>query len=471
MASPRVFHPLVGAVLLDFESLYAASSPTSRRLLEHACGLARQRVAAAQALEQAIAAYEAAPFFERGAAPLEQPLAELCPTDLVRALLALHPQLWACLPDIPAARVEALAQRWQKLDTATDPLPLQPALARRLSVGEPPREPAQLFEVLEIEIAAAVADHHPHYVEGLITRPEAIWNLLRAREDKSIWIHPTPAPAVDLGQLDALCDALLASSARAPVVLIRGAEGSGRTTLARLALQHLHGHEHFEGWGFNLDNYHGGLCETGEGPVLLALSHHCLSAYDASGDPEHAALLARSVLERPEDARLILRVDAATFGALVERLPALREAPLIELPAPDLRARAAALLCHLVSLDEWFGVDWGLAEAIVLAKQSADHDSLELVLACAAAALTERRGAKVYELACARANRQLPDTWEFSTGHAPAVHVRARALVADPSWRALTRGRCRRATKRLAREQPETFAWLEALAASLHLPH
>src|SRR5690606_9560706 len=61
----RVHHALVGTALVDFDSLHVAASSALRAVLDRACALAQHRLATARAVEVALAAHEAAPFFER----------------------------------------------------------------------------------------------------------------------------------------------------------------------------------------------------------------------------------------------------------------------------------------------------------------------------------------------------------------------------------------------------------------------
>lgn len=468
----RVHHVLVGTALVDFDSLHAVASPALRAVLDRACALAQHRLATARAVEVALAAHEAAPFFEQELMPRSSPTAQLCETDLCRALLELQPQLWARFDEIPAARSHELSQHWGSVAIEHDrPLPLQPALARRLTWARAThalREPEHLFEILDTEAAAAVADHHVLYCEGLITLAESTWRLLSRAGPMPGWVMQMPEPYVDIGLLEPLRKAMQASSRASPVVIVRGPAGSGRGALARQALAALRDSATFVGWGFNLDNYHGGQSEVADAPVLLALSHRCVASY-GTDDVELATEIARSVLHRPEDARLILRLQPDTFAQLVQRLPELEHAPVLDVPAADLRTRVAALLAHLLVLNDWFRVDWGLPEAIALARQTETLDSLALVLACADQALVRQSSRQSCELACARSNGQLPDEWQFTGPDVSALHVRARAWVADPAWRKITPQRGLRVARDFERERPEDYAQLCEIAASLHL--
>lgn len=469
MFAPRATHPLVGTPLLELEQLLAEASPSLRAVLERAGGLARRRVADAHTLALMLARHEAPPFFEPSVpAPLASPW--LCATDICRALLALEPGLWSRFTAIPRATLDALAQRWSGEAHEPGPaLPLHPALARHLTwarTHQPLHTREHLFGCLAVEVAACVADHHEFHREGLITWPEAIYRLLLGA-DPPHWRPRMPKPLVELGQLERLYEAVLASTRSAPLIVVRGPAGSGRASLAEQALLALRETSTFAGWGFNLDNYHGGELDIADAPALLALSHRCIASYPAD-DLELATRLIRSVVQRPEDARLILRVEPSAFVELATREPALASAAVIDLPTPDLRTRVAVLLAHFVALDDWFGIDWGLPEAILLARQTAELDSLALVLACAERELVQGSLARSAELASARSNGSLVEAWVMEHARAPLVR-HAQAIVDAPTWRSVTLRRSGVQARRFAREQPDDYAALRRLAASLHL--
>lgn len=471
----RVFHPLVGATLVDFDVLFADASPELRAVLERAQRLAHHRLATAQALDDAIAAHEAAPFFEHHVPRRLPTLEVITATDLCRALLGSHPQLWSPFWEmdegVPEADVQALAQRWRdEAGREGPPLSLQPALARRLSwtrTLRPLAQPSDLFDALAIDVAAAVANLHVQYVDGLITLAEAATKLLDYPSNTS-WCGPLPASYVDYGLLSPLYDAAVRSCAQAPLVIVRGPPGSGRRALARQAMRELSRAPEFERWGFNVDNYHGGFVDPEFSPAYVALSDRCIASYGTE-ELEFADSLVRSVLHRPEDARLILRLDADTLAGLIERHPQVADAPVIDMGPMSTLARTAVLLGFMLALDEWFRVDCGLPEAILLARQTAELEPLGLVLACAVHGLAREYSPQTYDLASVRSCGQIPDAWLFWTELAPPVHEQARALVASPDWRAIRPRRARRFARRHAKERPDEHATLVDLAARLHL--
>ncbi len=235
-----VYHPALGLEIPDVETLRIACDDEADAVIELAAFLAGRRLREEQELFGQMERLQMPPWGEPDWAPTFSHAA-LTPTDLRRALLALHAEEVECRGfsvDGDSVGIREAAKHWatcvaRPMDAAVEAV--EPRWSRRWALALD-RDPDLTIDLALLMGAAlyppddSVLQLDSMYVEGLITSGEATARIVHSLLEWETPVLPGLDPAYldTCGAVEALDEALR----KGPAAVLVGPESSGRSHLA-----------------------------------------------------------------------------------------------------------------------------------------------------------------------------------------------------------------------------------------------
>jgi hypothetical protein len=264
----QVFHPLLGKPSLRIDDLVDRCDAEARATLVLATAFAQRRIAIQTRLDALAAGLQRAPWAE----PLiswRDPSRGVTATDLMRALIARHPEqimeATFARGEIDASFAAAVDQCRALAGATGDDAParleIDPTWARRWGSIDDAKsiDRDALLGCLSESCYRQLARFRRDFVDGLVTEQEALSALLDRLAHAGVrcaFIAPLPPAYWDRHRGLAALDELLV---RSPGAVIVGAAGSGRHALIEAWGRRLRreGPTVLRRHGFNIDNFHG----------------------------------------------------------------------------------------------------------------------------------------------------------------------------------------------------------------------